>query len=83
MIELIMLVAAGILPIGIPLHDPSAICLPFVSSWPAQKLMKFASSLEKPLAPCSSYTLQEQLKITLLIPPAPSGLPRSRRLLGL
>lgn len=78
MIELIMLVAAGILPMGIPLQDPPAICLPFVSSWPTQKLMKFASSLEKPLAPCSSHTLEEQKSCTLLIPPAPAELLRAR-----
>ena len=42
----IMLPTAGILPMGMPLHDPVVICLPLVISLPSQKLMKLLSSLE-------------------------------------
>jgi len=41
----IMLVVAGIRPMGMPLQEPEVICMPFVSCSPAQKFMKFASSL--------------------------------------
>ncbi len=45
-----MLVVAGILPIGMPLHEPCLNCMPLVSSWPSQKLMKLPSSLHRALA---------------------------------
>lgn len=41
----IMLLVAGILPIGMPLHEPEVICWPSVRVSPEQKLMKFAGSL--------------------------------------
>jgi len=45
MIAEIMLVVAGILPIGIPLQEPPVFKEPFVRVDPSQKFMKFASSL--------------------------------------
>jgi hypothetical protein len=45
MMLLIILLVAGILPMTIPLQEPPWTCRPLVRVWPAQKLMKLASSL--------------------------------------
>ena len=57
MIELIMLVEAGISPMMTPLQEPAVFWVPLVVTLPVQWLMKFAGSLE---GVCQSGQLNEE-----------------------